>query len=167
VITDRRGTTLIEIVVYIALLGVLLNLLTRLIGSTTQTVQTLERRSESATWALSSLGTFKRDVRAATSARLIRTRDAECPTLVLGRNASGETIRYEPSGTTFMRRLTTDKDETVRRVQLPAKNATMTIDGRCVTLMVQLPSGSRRVKKGSTLAATAAMRCPVQQEGKP
>jgi len=165
--TDRRGATLIEIVVYIALLGVVLNLLTRLMGSAASTMKTLERRSESANWALHALGAFKNDVRAATSARLMRTGGAACPTLVLGQNASGETIRYEANGTTFVRRVTTGKEETARRVQLPAGNAKITVDGRCVTMMVQLPSGNRRAKKGCTLAATAAIRCPGQQEGKP
>lgn len=158
---SRHGFTLIELLVYIGLLAIVLGLLAQLVASSTDAMLTLRRRADNLSWALRALDTFKDDVRGSNRAGLDAEGSQASPSLVLEQRDKHRTVRYDVSGGTYVRRVVADGRETVLRVPFTAKKVTFLIEGACVTMTLELPSGSMRLQRGHTLTTSATLRCPM------
>lgn len=161
-----QGFTLLELIVYMALLGILLTIITQLVGASTANSKALRKRTDTLKAALVAVDTFKADVRASAAAKL-EAQGAAPASLVLTQPAAGRTVRYRVTGATFVRRVGDGKTETARRPPFRSESVAFAVDGRCVSITLELPSGSRRMTRGFTLYAAAAMRWPGRKEARP
>lgn len=163
----NRGFTLIELMVYVALLAIVLNLLGRILTSSTDSLSALRRQADGLSWALSAIDTFKEDVRNASEARLALDATTSMPTLILTRPAADLTVQYEAIGTTFVRRVTERDRVIIRRLPFKTDATELKLDGVCVTVTIDLPSSTGRLKGAHVISATAALRCPKAAQEAP
>lgn len=171
---DRRAITLVELMVFVGLLTVVMNLLSMVLVASTECTRTVRRRADSLSWARSALDRFKADVRAASGVALGSTDSAEAAGLRLSYGTSGGEVRYDTVGGKLVRRCITEAGETHRQLPMAVEAVRFAVDSpstpRMVTLTMELPSGSRRMRRGETISTSAAIRCPAGgplMEGKP
>ena len=172
---SRRAITLVELIVFIGLLGVVMNLLSSVMVASTECTRMVWRRADSLSWALSALDRFKADVREASGATPQSPGSATTASdLKLTYGETGREIRYEMVGAKLVRRCVTEAGETRRYLPIGAEGVRFAVDDpvrpRLVTMTLDLPSGSRRMRRGQVISTSAAMRCPAAGqpgEGKP
>ena len=172
---DCRAITLLELIVFVGLLAVVMNLLSMVLVASTECTRTVGRRVDSLSWALSAFDRFKADVREAGGADLRPTGSAKAAAgLRLTYGESGREVRYETVGGELIRRSITEAGETKRRLPIGAEAVRFAVDDplrpRLVTLTFVLHSGSRRMRRGEVLSTSAALRCPARataRDGKP
>ncbi len=161
-----RGFTLIELIVYMGLLSILLAIITQVVGASTANSKALRKRTDTLKAALVAVDTFKDDVRAAAAAKL-EAKGSSPASLVLTQPIAGRTVRYDVAGAAFVRRVSDGQAETAWRPPFRSESVAFAVDGRCVSLTLELPPGSPRMARGFTLTAAAAIRCPAGQEAQP
>ena len=157
------GFTLIELMVYMALLAIMLALSSRAIFNSTTASRRLRRQADDLSWALQAVDTLKDDVRSSGRAWL----EGAGRTLVLAQPGAGRTVRYEVDGAALLRRVTVAGQDAVRRSPFKVKAAAFAVEGRCVNLTLELPPARPRGKRWRVLSVSAARRCATPKEAKP
>jgi len=168
---DRRAITLVELIVFIGLLALVMNLLSMAMVASTECARTVQRRADGLSWAACALDRFRADVREASGVALGGAGAVE---LRLTYGASRRQVCYDVVGGALFRRCITEAEESKRRLPVKAKAVRFAIDDpkapRVVTMTLDLPSGSRRMRRGEVISTCAAIRCPAAgtpTEGKP
>lgn len=166
----RSGITLIELMAYVALLAIVMNMLSTVLLTSANWARAVRRRAESLTWAAFAVDRFKDDVRAAGRATLTACKGQKPgQTLVLTYQGSDKVVRYETEGTGMVRKCTARGVTSSRPLPVPTKSVQIAVDdsasARLVTMTIELPSGNRQMQRGYVLSTSAAIRrpCPAQK----
>lgn len=153
-----RGITLIELMAYLALLAIVMNMLSTVLLTSANWARMVRRRTESMTCAVVAADRFKHDVRSATHASLSPS------DLLLTYAGTDKTVRYTTDGQGMARCCTARGVGSSRPLQVRTKSVKFGVDNpasaRLVTMTIELASGDRHMKRGCILSTSAALRCP-------